>query len=141
MKQKIYKVDKKSSLSLEFYPNPVWAGFPSPAEDHMDVALDLNEHLIKHPSATFYVYAKGNSMVEDGIYDGDIMVVDRSLQPKTGDVGIIVLNGEFTVKRILIKHDKIYLMPANKNYKPILITSDMDCDIWGIVTHTIHSFK
>ena len=72
MKQKIYKADKNSSLSLEFYPNPVWAGFPSPAEDHMDVALDLNEHLIKHPSATFYVYAKGNSMIEDGIYDGDI---------------------------------------------------------------------
>ena len=132
---------KDQGVKIPIFTDKVSAGFPSPASDYIEHKLDLNEYLIKHPSATFYVHAKGNSMIEDGIYDGDIMVVDRSLEPKTKDVAIVVLNGEFTVKRILIKHSEMYLIPANKNYNPILITSDADCNIWGIVTHTIHSFK
>ena len=138
---KIYKAKKISSLSLDFYVNPVSAGFPSPAEDHLDIALDLNEHLIKHPAATFYIYAKGNSMEGSGIYDGDIMVIDRSLEASTGDVVIVAISGEFTVKHLLIKNKRTYLMPANEDYKSILITDDMDIQIWGVVIHTIHSFK
>ena len=138
---KIYKANKLSSLPLDCYLNPVCAGFPSPAEDHLDIALDLNEHLIKHPSATFYIYAKGNSMEGSGIYDGDIMVVDRSLEASSGNVVIAAISGEFTVKHLLIKSKKTYLMPANQDYKPILITDDMDVQIWGVVIHTIHSFK
>ena len=138
---KIYKAKNLSSLSLNFYVNPVCAGFPSPAEDHLDIALDLNEHLIKHPAATFYIYAQGNSMQESGIYDGDIMVVDRSIEASSGDIVIASISGEFTVKHLLIKNQKTYLIPANKDYNPMLITDDMDMQIWGIVIHAIHSFK
>ena len=138
---KIYKTKTGSFLPLDFFLNPVSAGFPSPAEDHLDVSLDLNEHLIKHPSSTFYIYAKGNSMEDSGIYDGDIMIVDRSLQPLNGSIVIAAVAGDFTVKHLLIRKQKNYLMPANKDYKPILITDDMDIQIWGVVIHTIHSFK
>lgn len=141
IKEIIYKSENNSPLSLEFYSNPVSAGFPSPAEDHMDIGLDLNEYLVKHPSATFYIYAKGNSMIDAGIYDGDIMVVDRSLEAKSSDVVIAIINGEFTVKRIFKKNDSIYLNPANKEYHSILVTEDMEFEIWGVVAHTIHSFK
>tara|TARA_B110000014_G_C19918539_1_gene475203 strand:+ start:183 stop:611 length:429 start_codon:yes stop_codon:yes gene_type:complete len=138
---KIYKTNKLSSLPLNFYSNPVCAGFPSPAEDHLDIALDLNEHLIKHPAATFYIYAKGNSMEGLGIYDGDIMVVDRSLDASSGNIVIAALSGEFTVKQLIIKLNKTYLIPANKDYKPMLITNETDIQIWGVVIHSIHSFK
>ena len=138
---KIYKAKNLSSLSLDFYVNPVCAGFPSPAEDHLDIALDLNEHLIKHPAATFYIYAQGSSMQESGIYDGDIMVVDRSIEASSGDIVIASISGEFTVKHLLIKNQKTYLIPANKDYSPMSITDDMDMQIWGIVIHAIHSFK
>ena len=138
---KIYKAKNLSSLSLDFYINPVCAGFPSPAEDHLDIALDLNEHLIKHPAATFYIYAKGNSMEGLGIYDGDIMVVDRSLDASSGNIVIAALSGEFTVKQLIIKLNKTYLIPANKDYKPMLITNETDIQIWGVVIHSIHSFK
>ena len=137
-KHKIYKAENNKSLLVDFHITSVNAGFPSPAEDHLDVSLDLNEYLIKHPSATFYIYAKGDSMIEDGIYSGDIMIVDRSLSPKSKDIIIAVIDGDFTVKCFYIKIVKIYLMPSNKNYKSISITNDMDFQIWGVVTHTIH---
>tara|TARA_B110000438_G_C15547314_1_gene535397 strand:- start:84 stop:521 length:438 start_codon:yes stop_codon:yes gene_type:complete len=141
LKDEIYKAHKGPSLTLDLYSNPVSAGFPSPAEDHLDSSLDLNEYLIKHPAATFYIYAKGHSMNDVGIYDGDVMIVDRSLEAKSKDVIIAVINGEFTVKRIHIKNNTIYLIPENKKFTPILIVDDMDFQIWGVVTHTIHSFK
>ena len=139
--RRVYKAEKITSLSLDFYLNPICAGFPSPAEDHMDLALDLNEHLIKHPSATFYVYAKGDSMVDAGIHDGAIMVVDRSLEAVNKDIVVVVINGEFTVKSLSLCNQKTYLNPANKNYSPIHVTDDMDFQIWGVVIHAIHSFK
>ena len=138
---KVYKANKSLSLPLDFYLNPVCAGFPSPAEDHLDIALDLNEHLIRHPAATFYIYAKGSSMEGLGIYDGDIMVVDRSLDASNGNIVIAALSGEFTVKQLIVKQNKTYLIPANKNYKPMLITDETDIQIWGVVIHSIHSFK
>jgi|TARA_Y100000817_G_scaffold81563_1_gene62804 DNA polymerase V len=141
LKDEIYKAHKGPTLTLDLYSNPVSAGFPSPAEDHLDSSLDLNEYLIKHPSATFYIYAKGHSMNDIGIYDGDVMIVDRALEAKSKDIIIAVINGEFTVKRIYIKNNSIYLVPENKTFKSILVEDDMDFQIWGVVTHTIHSFK
>ena len=117
------------------------AGFPSPADDHIDLDLDLNEHLIKHPAATFYVYARGNSMINAGIYDGDLMIVDRSLDPALQSIVIAVIDGEFTVKRISRINKRLYLIPDNNDYEPIKITSDMNFEIWGVVTHTIHKPK
>ena len=119
--------------------NSVAAGFPSPAEDHMDSSLDLNQHLIKHPSSTFYVYARGDSMVLAGISDGDMLIVDRSLEATNDSIIVAIINGEFTVKRISKSNQCLYLMPHNTSYNPIEITEEMDFEIWGVVTHSIHS--
>ena len=137
-KNNIYKADNNLSLSIGLHLTSIEAGFPSPADDHLDISLDLNDYLIKHPSATFYIYVKGDSMINDGIYNGDIMIVDRALSPKSKDVVIAVIDGEFTVKRMHKKNNKIYLQPSNTNYKTIYITNEMDFQIWGVVTHTIH---
>ena len=121
--------------------NSIAAGFPSPAEDHMDSSLDLNQHLIKHPSATFYVYARGDSMVLAGISDGDMLIVDRSLEATNDSIVVAIINGEFTVKSISKVNEHLYLMPHNTSYNPIEITEEMDFEIWGVVTHTIHKPK
>ena len=136
----IYKTSINIKKEISLYSS-VYAGFPSPADDHLDLDLDLNEHLIKHPSATFYVYAKGNSMIDGGINDGDLLIVDRSLNPGLRDIIIAVVNGEFTVKRISKIGLNLYLMPDNDSYEPIKITEDIDFQIWGIVTHIIHKTK
>ncbi len=126
---------------LPLYISGVNAGFPSPAEDHTDLNLDLNEHLIQHPSATFYVYARGDSMIDSGIYDGDLLIVDRALEPANNSIVIAIVNGEFTVKKIIKNNNKLYLMPNNANYTSIEITSDTNFEIWGVVTYTIHAPK
>ena len=138
---KIYLSKLSQSKSLPFYESVIPAGFPSPAEDHTDLTLDLNDYLIKHPAATFYVYAKGNSMIGSGIHDGDLMIVDRSLNPNSNNIVVAIINGEFTVKKIKKIKNKVYLQPNNNLYEPIEITSDMDFSIWGIVTHVIHKPK
>jgi DNA polymerase V len=117
------------------------AGFPSPADDYLDKKLDLNEHLIKHPASTFFVKVKGDSMVKAGILSGDILIVDRSLEPKDKSVVVAVLNGEFTVKRIRKRGSKLFLDPENDSYTPIEISDEMDFEIWGIVIHVIHSLR
>tara|TARA_B110000116_G_scaffold67605_1_gene58228 strand:- start:6088 stop:6513 length:426 start_codon:yes stop_codon:yes gene_type:complete len=136
----MYKSAINIKRRISLYPS-VYAGFPSPAEDHLDLDLDLNEHLVKHPSATFYVYAKGDSMINAGINDGDLLIVDRSLNPGLKSVVIAIIDGEFTVKRISTIDQKLYLIADNDFYKPIKITEDMNFQIWGIVTHTIHKTK
>ena len=137
-KNNIYKANNNVSRPIGLHLTSIEAGFPSPADDHLDITLDLNEYLIKHPSATFYIYVKGDSMINDGIYNGDIMIVDKSLTPQTKDIVIAVIDGDFTVKRMYKKNNKIYLSPSNKNYKSVCITNDMDFQVWGVVTHTIH---
>tara|TARA_Y100000590_G_scaffold466468_1_gene641966 strand:- start:331 stop:759 length:429 start_codon:yes stop_codon:yes gene_type:complete len=137
-KNSIYKANNKSHCSIGLHLTPIEAGFPSPADDHLDISLDLNEYLIKHPSATFYIYVKGDSMINEGIYNGDIMIVDKSLNPRIHDVVVAVIDGDFTVKKMYKKNNKIYLNPGNKDYKSIVISDDMDFQIWGVVTHTIH---
>jgi len=116
----------------------VSAGFPSPADDYIEGRLDLNQHLIRHPAATFFVRVDGDSMIDAGIHPGDILIVDRALEPKDRNVVIANINGELTVKRIRIKYKKILLMPENENYPPLPIPADMDFQVWGVVTYVIH---
>lgn len=124
---------------LPLYASSVSAGFPSPADDHIDIKLDLNEHLIRHPAATYFVRVQGDSMKNAGIQDGDLLVVDRSLEPQNGKVVIAVLNGELTVKRLHKTKGKIMLVPENDRYAPIEITSEHELIIWGVVTTVIHT--
>jgi DNA polymerase V len=128
-------------LALALYSCKVAAGFPSPAEDYIDKALDLNDHLIKHPAATFFVTVTGDSMLEAGIQNNDVLIVDRSIKASSGHIVIAVIDGQLTVKKLLRKKNgTVFLMPANPQYQPIEITADMECHIWGVVIHAIHSF-
>ena len=125
-------------LSIPFYESKVPAGFPSPAEDFMDLDLNLQEYLVQHPSATFCVRVTGDSMQNAGIFSGDVMVVDRALEPKNNTIVLAVLDGEFTVKRIQKKGRQLFLNPENETFKPMQITEEMDFKVWGVVTHIIH---
>ena len=127
-----------SQQQLKLFSSQIPAGFPSPAEDFLEKRLDLNEYLIKNKSATFLIKVHGDSMVNAGIFDGDILVIDRSVQPSSGKIVLGVLNGEFTVKRIEKRKNKLFLIPENKAFNPIEITSEMDFKIWGVVTFAIH---
>ena len=104
----------------------------------MDLDLNLQEYLVQHPSATFCVRVTGDSMQNAGIYSGDVMIIDRALEPKNNTIVLAVLNGEFTVKRIQKKSDKLYLKPENNDFKSIEITEEMNFQVWGVVTHIIH---
>lgn len=131
-----------SRLELPLYTSTVAAGFPSPADDYIDLRLDLNQLLIKNPPATFFVRVSGDSMVGAGIHDGDLLVVDRSLDPDDGRIAVVVVNGECTVKRLRYKEDRLYLMPENAAYAPVIVNVDDLNDnyrVWGIVTNVIHS--
>lgn len=117
------------------------AGFPSPADDYIDGAIDLNETLISNPTATFYARVQGDSMVKAGIYDGDLLVVDRSLTCEDKCIVVAMVNGDFTVKRIKIAGSQYYLIPESDDYQPLAITEDMDFEIWGVVTSVIRQFR
>jgi DNA polymerase V len=134
----IYTPDQTTKISLPLYMTSIEAGFPSPADDYIEGALDLNEHLIKHPAATFFVRVSGESMVNAGIYPGDILIVDRSLEAADKKIVIAVLDGELTVKRLRIRSGRPSLEPENDQYAPIEIKPDMAFEIWGVVTNVIH---
>lgn len=123
---------------LPLYSSAVQAGFPSPADDYIEAHLDLNKHLIKHPTATFFVKATGDSMIQAGIHPGDILIVDRSLEATHGRIIIAALDGQLTVKRLHQSAGKVLLMPENESYQPIPITDETDLVIWGVVTNVIH---
>lgn len=123
---------------LNLYSSQIPAGFPSPADDFAEKALDLNDYLISNKSATFLVKVQGTSMIDVGIFDGDLLVIDRSKEFVNGKVILGVLNGEFTVKRLEIKKDKVFLLPENDQFDKIEITEEMDFKIWGLVTFAIH---
>ena len=137
-KLNFYSIETANLVDIPLYSDSVPAGFPSPADDYLDIDLNLHDYLIKHPSATFCVKAIGDSMIDAGIKSSDIMVVDRALTPKNNDIILAVINGEFTVKRIKKNNNELYLMPANENYRPMKITKDMDFQVWGVVTFIIH---
>lgn len=125
-------------LELVLYAARVPAGFPSPADDYVEGRLDLNQHLIRHPAATFFVRVSGESMLGAGIHPGDLLVVDRALEPIHGKVVIAVVNGELTVKRLCIREGQVRLLAENERYAPIMLSGDMDLQIWGVVTNVIH---
>jgi DNA polymerase V len=127
-----------SPIVLPLFMNPVSAGFPSPADNSIENFLDIAEHLIKRPAATFFVRVSGDSMLPAGIHSGDLLVVDRSLQATDGRVVIAVVEGELTVKRLRLAQDKIFLIADNPDYAPIAVTEAMDFSIWGVVTTVIH---
>lgn len=133
----IYSADTESELELPFVDSGISAGFPSPALDFVDQSIDLNKHLIKHPSATFCGRVKGVSLKNAGIDDGDLLIIDRSLQPTNGKIVVCFIDGEFTAKRIKITKKEVWLMPENEDYQPIKITEENNLVIWGVVTHVI----
>lgn len=136
----------------------IHAGFPSPAQDYMDKLIDLNRELVKHPEATFYGRVVGDSMIEAGVEEGDVLVIDKSLEPREGDMAVCFIDGDFALKFISFKdpqsltertaskpgisydilpHKELWLLPANKKYRPIHITEGNDFTVWGVVTYVI----
>lgn len=134
----IFVPDNNTELRCPLYLSTVEAGFPSPAEDYVEGSLDLNEYLIKHPAATFFVRVSGDSMINAGIFPGDILIVDRSLEPIDKKIVIAVLDGELTVKRLRYRGRVPSLEPENENYSTIIISEEMSFEIWGVVTNVIH---
>jgi len=134
----IFKYEAKKKLLIPFVDAKVKAGFPSPAQDYIEQKLDLNEHLIKHPSSTFIIKTDGDSMIEEGINNKCLLIVDRSLDYKKDCIVIASINGEFTVKRIGRIKGKDYLISANKDFAPIEINDETEVLIWGIVTWVLN---
>jgi len=116
-------------------------GFPSPAEDYRESELDITELVIAHPDATFYVRVSGDSMEGAGIFEGDVLVVDRALDARNNTIIVALVNGEFTVKRLTMSGDTIFLMPENPRYEPLPITEEMEFRVWGIATYVIHRLR
>lgn len=127
-----------SDLPRPQFSSRVSAGFPSPADDYVEGELDLNRHLIKHPAATFFVRVSGDSMIGAGIHSGDLLVVDRAVEPTTGKIVVAIVDAEMTVKRLQKRDGRPFLMAENDAYAPIAITEDNDVEVWGVVTAVIH---
>ena len=125
-------------LGLPLYLTPVEAGFPSPAEDYLDRRLDLHQHLVRNEAATFFLRAHGESMLGAGIHDGDLLIVDRSIEPAHRTVVSAALDGELTVKRLLHREGRVLLAPENPQFEPIDITESEFVHIWGVVTYVVH---
>ncbi len=132
------KFRQNTSLLRPLLGSRVPAGFPSPAQDYIEETLDLNEFLVAHPSATFFVRVEGFSMVNAGIFPGDILIVDRSLEPAHKKIVIAIVDGELTVKRLWQEKNKWYLMPENPEFPLVEITRDMEFIIWGVVVYALH---
>ena len=133
----IYNSDISTHIPIPYANEGIQAGFPSPAQDYINETIDLNRELINHPAATFFGRVSGDSMIEEGIEEDDILVIDRSLEPINGDLAVCCVDGDFTLKRISIEENRIELIASNKTFKPIIITEDNNFSIWGIVTYTI----
>ena len=129
---------KRSRLTLPLAGERVAAGFPSPADDYVEVGIDLNEQLIHHPTSTFFLRVSGDSMLGAGIHDGDLLVVDRSLDPRPGRVVVAVLDGAFTLKRLVRHRGRLRLEAANSAYPPLELHRCGDVQIWGVAIHVIH---
>ena len=137
-------MDTSSSTTKKFriplLNDSVSAGFPSPADDYTEENIDLNEHLISNPFSTFFLRVKGESMINAGIRDKDLIIVDKSLIAKPGDIVIAMIDGEFTIKRLSIKNDELYLKAENHNYPDLSFKNHTDVQIWGVVIYSIHSY-
>ena len=133
------KPKKENYLGQWLVEQGVSAGFPSPADDFKEIRISLDKELVKNQESTFYARVSGESMIEAGIDDGDLLIIDRSLSPENGKIAICLVDGEFTVKRIKKEKSKFYLIPENKNYNRIEINEENELFIWGIVTYVIKS--
>ena len=132
----IFKLDDLKKLKRPFVRAGISAGFPSPADDYLD-SIDLNSELIKDKEATFFAKVKGNSMIDAGINDGDILIINKALEPTNGKIAVCFIDGEFTVKRVQIEKEIVWLIPANPEFEPIKATPQNELIIWGIVTNII----
>ena len=132
-----YRISTFTNTLVPYFDSGLQAGFPSPAQDYTELKIDLNEELIRNPDATFFVRIKGKSMVDAGLNDGDVLIIDRSLEPANGKIAVCYLDGGFTVKRLKVEKDVCWLLPENPEYKPIKVTPENDFVIWGIVTYVI----
>ena len=133
----IYSIDITSEQPLPFADEGIRAGFPSPAQDYMEQAIDLNKELIRHPASTFLGRVVGDSMCDESIEEGDILVIDKSLELSDDDLAVGFIDGKFRVKRVHLEEDFAWLVPANPNYPKIKVTKDNNFIVWGIVTYTI----
>ncbi len=133
-----FPVSQPSPVRVQLYEHQVPAGFPSPAADFTERTLDLNEFIVKHPAATFFVKVSGDSMQNAGIYDGDIIVVDKSLRAVHGNIVLALIHGEYTVKRLHFAGKRVFLRPENEQYQPLEIMPEMDFEVWGVVIHVLH---
>ena len=130
---------RRTRITLPLASECVAAGFPPPADDYIDVGIDLNEQLIRHPSSTFFLHVSGNSMSDAGIHDGDLLVVDRSLEPRPGKVVVAVLDGAFTLKRLVRHRGRLRLEAAHPDYPPLELHRCGEVQIWGVAIHVIHA--
>lgn len=135
----IFAADTATELELTLVEAGISAGFPSPSMDFDENKIDLNRYLIKRPSSTFFGRVKGNSMEGAGIYDGNLLVIDKSIKPKSEHIAVCFIDGEFTVKRIRIEKECVWLIPENENYEPIKVNQENNFQVWGIVIYIIRS--
>ena len=137
-------MDSFDSTTKKFKPpllaGSVSAGFPSPADDYTEENIDLNEHLISNPFSTFFLRVKGDSMINAGIQDKDLIIVDKSLKAKPGNIIIAMIDGEFTIKRLSIKNNELYLKAENHNYPDFEFKNYIDVQVWGVVIYSIHNY-
>ncbi len=133
----IFTADTSTTINLPIVENGISAGFPSPADDFLDLSIDLNKEFVKNPSTTFYGRVKGDSMINAGLSNGDLLIIDKSLEPVNHKIAVCFIDGEFTVKRIKIDKDVVWLVAENEKYQPIKVTAENDFLIWGIVTTVI----
>lgn len=136
----LYIPDVSSEVNLPFFDVGISAGFPSPADDFIELSIDLNKEFIKHKYTTYFARVKGHSMKNAGINDGDLLIIDKSLEPQNNKIAVCQIDGEFTVKRIRIEKDIIWLIAENEDYQPIKVTPENNFVIWGIVIHSIKTF-
>ena len=139
MKLIFYSADLSTELELPLAEQSIRAGFPSPAQDYLTDSIDLNRELIRHPATTFYARAAGDSMKDCGIDDGDLLVIDKAIEPGDGDIVVAFIDGEFTLKRVKTdaSNNCLWLMPANNEYQPIKVTEENNFMVWGVLTYNI----
>lgn len=140
-KLNISEINTEECLKISVLDNKVPAGFPSPAQDSDSDTLDLNSELIHNPSSTFCARVSGDSMIDCDINDGDLLIIDKALTPHDGSIAVCFIDGEFTVKRLSIRQDGVFLLPANDRYSPIPVPEDSNFQVWGVVTYIIKSVR